>query len=137
MVGFVLDCSIVAAWVYDDEKREDVDALFDLMMSTGVIVPGHWPFELGNMLRQGVRRKRVLPEIGIEELRRVMRLHIAVAPTPDEATMDAIWGLADERQLTFYDAAYLQLALDRGLPLATLDSALIAACRSSDLPVLP
>ena len=35
--------------------------------------------------------------------------------------------LAARHQLSTYDAAYLELALRRGLPLATLDSALLAA----------
>jgi predicted nucleic acid-binding protein len=37
---------------------------------------------------------------------------------------------------TSYDAAYLELALRRNLPLATLDADLIRACKTASLTVL-
>ena len=45
--------------------------------------------------------------------------------------------LARSHRLTSYDAAYLELALRRGLPLATRDKALQAAARLEGVPLLP
>jgi predicted nucleic acid-binding protein len=45
--------------------------------------------------------------------------------------------LAQQHRLTSYDAAYLELAIRRGLPLATLDEALQAAAKIEKVPLLP
>ena len=47
-----------------------------------------------------------------------------------------IASLAFKHGLTTYDAAYLALALDEGLPLATLDKELAAAARAEKVPIL-
>ena len=44
--------------------------------------------------------------------------------------------MADRFGLTIYDAAYLELANRRGLPLATLDGELRAAAAVIDVPLL-
>jgi predicted nucleic acid-binding protein len=50
------------------------------------------------------------------------------------------WGetlrLAEKRKLTLYDAAYLELAMRRGLPLATLDADLRSAAQSEKVQLL-
>jgi predicted nucleic acid-binding protein len=55
--------------------------------------------------------------------------------TPDPLTVDNVWGtafvLAEELQLTAYDAAYLELALRQEAPLATLDDRLRRAAREA------
>jgi predicted nucleic acid-binding protein len=45
--------------------------------------------------------------------------------------------LARSPRLTSYDAAYLELALRRSLPLATRDKALQAAARLEGVPLMP
>jgi predicted nucleic acid-binding protein len=45
-------------------------------------------------------------------------------------------GLALRYNLSAYDAAYLELALRKSLPLATLDAQLDAAARQAGVPVL-
>jgi len=45
--------------------------------------------------------------------------------------------LADVHQITVYDASYLELALRRGLPLATRDEQLAAAAISAGAALLP
>ena len=58
----------------------------------------------------------------------------------DGETLSLAWSdtlsLADELRLTVYDACYLELALRRRLPLATLDQTLRAAARKIDVPVI-
>lgn len=59
----------------------------------------------------------------------------------DASTNDVAWSetltLADRHNLTVYDAAYLELAMRRALPLATLDTRLADAARAEGLAVLP
>lgn len=54
--------------------------------------------------------------------------------------MDHLWtttvALADRHRLTIYDATYLELAIRRGLPLATLDQELRVAAEREGVPLL-
>jgi predicted nucleic acid-binding protein len=59
----------------------------------------------------------------------------------DDETVSQAWSvitdLARSERLTAYDAAYLELALRLGLPLATLDRDLAVAARRRGVTVLP
>ena len=66
-------------------------------------------------------------------LRDLSRTATIVDGIPDEM---AVLTLARRRRLTAYDAAYLELALRRGLPLATLDGALASAARAEGVSLV-
>jgi predicted nucleic acid-binding protein len=102
-----------------------------------VLVPSLWPFEIGNIFLNSIKRKRLTPEAARRQLERAMRFPIEIEPAPDQEVTAAIWRSAREFSLTFYDASYLELAARRGLPLATLDEALLVACNASGVPRLP
>lgn len=124
----VLDCSATLPWIFADEARPETDRLLDTLTSgTRAWVPALWHLELGNVLLGAMRRERI-DQAGVEAfLSRLDAYDIAV----DEETISRAWGktldLAQQHNLSTYDAAYLELALRRHLPLATLDRALIAA----------
>ncbi len=130
--GFVLDCSATLPWVFGDEATAATDRLLDELTAGAVAwVPALWHLELGNVLVGAQRRGRI-DQAGMEEfLSRLGVYDIFV----DKETIPQSWNktldLAVQYRLSTYDAAYLELALRRGLPLATLDSALITAARSS------
>ena len=73
------------------------------------------------------------PETCARFLRELSRLAIIVDGVPDET---GVLTLARHRRLTVYDAAYLELALRRDLPLATLDGALAGAARAEGSPLI-
>lgn len=137
MGGFVLDCSATLPWVFADEASPAADALLDqLVLGEQAWVPALWHLELGNVLLGAKRRSRI-DQAGIEAfLSRLAVYDIAV----DDQTMERAWqktfDLALQHGLSTYDASYLELALRRGLPLATLDRQLAAAARASGVPVL-
>src|SRR5947207_11889830 len=85
--------------------------------------------------RHGRRIARLTPDAQhrLQETRRVAQFAIAVDDAPDQATLMA---LTRQHRLTVYDAAYLELALREGVPLATLDSSLAAAARAEGVVVL-
>jgi predicted nucleic acid-binding protein len=138
MAAFVLDCSATLPWVFADEASPAADALLDqLVQGERAWVPALWHLELGNVLLGAKRRNRI-DQAGIEAFLSQLAVYdIAV----DEQTMERAWqktlDLALQHGLSTYDASYLELALRRGLPLATLDRQLIAAARASGVPVLP
>jgi predicted nucleic acid-binding protein len=115
----VLDRSATLAWVYGDETTEAIRRLFDAVADEGAIVPALWRLEVANSLAAAVRRGRIHADFCRASLADLALLDI----TTDQDTDFHPWGetlkLADRFQLTSYDAAYLELAARRSLPLAT------------------
>jgi predicted nucleic acid-binding protein len=69
-------------------------------------------------------------------LLRLGRLNIKVDSESADHILTNVHRLAVAYRLTSYDAAYLELALRRNLPLATLDNELVAACKASGVVLL-
>ncbi|MGA7753344.1 MAG: type II toxin-antitoxin system VapC family toxin [Candidatus Sulfotelmatobacter sp.] len=135
-MSFVLDSSIALAWVYSDETTLAVAQVFDLLSLGGAWVPGLWRLEVANVLEMGVRRKRHRADFRDATLSDLAKLPIQVDADTDRQAWDATLHLAIRHQLTLYDAAYLELALRRGLALATLDEALRNAAGAEKLTLL-
>jgi predicted nucleic acid-binding protein len=99
-------------------------------------VPSLWRLETANGLQVAIRRKRIDGAFRDHALIHLARLPITIDPETDVQAWTATLQLADRFQLTLYDAAYLELAQRRTLPLATLDSALRPAAEALGLPLL-
>jgi predicted nucleic acid-binding protein len=136
-VSFVLDSSVVATWVFGDEVSAATDHLARRLETDVGVAPAMFPFELGNVLLLGLRRGRLKAELVVGQLERLAGMSIEIEEPPSGVTLLATWRVANDHRLTFYDASYLELALRRGLPLATLDAELIAACAVLGHPRLP
>ena len=126
-MSLVLDASATLAWVYGEETDVDLDFLYEFAGRWGAVVPQLWHLEVVNILLLNHRRGKHDLEFVDRRLLGLRGLLIAV----DEDTQVRAWGetarLAVKHSLTSYDSAYLELALRRGLPLATLDKALLRA----------
>ncbi len=124
---FVLDGSVTLAWYFLDEMNDYAHAVRDALPRGQAVVPSLWPLEVANVLLVGERRKRISPADTLQFLSLLETFPITV----DEETNARAWGdtlgLARAHNLSVYDAAYLELAMRRGLPLATLDDKLKAA----------
>lgn len=119
----VVDASVAAAWVLPDESSAVADAILDRVASEGATVPDLLWHELRNIFLMAARRGR-LPATGVApSLLRLRRLPVETVPVAAGGDA-ALTALAARRSLTAYDAAYLQLAIDRELQLATADRAL-------------
>jgi len=123
-MSLVLDSSIALAWVYSEEATAPVTAVFQTLALEGAWVPGLWRLEVANVLEMGVRRKRHTFEFRDSTLADLAQLPIQVDGETDQHAWGATLRLAEHYLLTLYDAAYLELALRRNLPLATLDEEL-------------
>lgn len=126
-MSLVLDSSATLAWIYGDETTAAVRAVFDAVANTGAIVPALWRLEVANSLTIAVRRGRIDSGFRQAALDDLALLEIAVDPNTDTHAWSGTLRLADRFRLTVYDAAYLELAERRSLPLATLDAPLAAA----------
>lgn len=135
-MSLVLDSSVTLAWVYSDETIQAVSHVLQLVNSNGAWVPSLWRLEVANILEMGVRRKRHDAVFRDATLADLSLLPVSI----DLETERQAWGptlrLAERHRLTLYDAAYLELAHRRGLPLASLDAELRAAAKNEDVALL-
>ena len=135
-MSLVLDSSVTLAWVYSDESTLPVKAVFERVTSTGAWVPGLWRLEVANVLEMAVRRGRVPSSFRDATLADLALLEIRTDPDTNHHAWGATVQLSKRHRLTVYDAAYLELALRRGLPLATLDEELQTAGAAEGVELL-
>jgi predicted nucleic acid-binding protein len=135
-MAFVLDCSVALAWVLPDEGSTYADALLDRLVAEGAVVPPIWPLEVGNVLLAALRQRRIRQTEFEPTVERLKRLPIEVDIGATDHALAGVLVLAAQHGLTTYDAAYLELAQRRRLPLATLDKRLRTACRAAKVEVL-
>jgi len=135
-MSLVLDSSATLARLWEDETTEAVSRLFELIRDRGAWVPSLWRLEVANALEMDVRRGRHVAEFRDGALADLALLPIQIDPETDRHAWDATLRLAGRHRLTLYDAAYLELALRRALPLATLDRQLRAAAHDENVELL-
>lgn len=123
--AFVVDASVSAAWFLPDEATPDSEAALQATATHDVWVPALWLLEIGNLLLSAQRRKRISADKRRELAGAASALRLKVDREP--VSIAALDDIAARHGLSAYDAAYLELALRRGLALATQDQALTAA----------
>ncbi|PIP41536.1 MAG: VapC toxin family PIN domain ribonuclease [Desulfobacterales bacterium CG23_combo_of_CG06-09_8_20_14_all_51_8] len=133
---FVIDNSVVMAWCFEDETSPYADFVLDSLKNMTAIVPSIWPLEVGNVLTVAERKKRLNEAASNKFIALLSELPIIVDQEPPERMLREILSLARKNQLSTYDASYLDLAMKRALPIATLDDRLIAAARQNDVRVM-
>lgn len=137
MTTLVVDCSVTIPWIVEDEATDETEALLDQLTKTTAKLPAIWSFEVGNFLIQAVRRGRIIEDSFETRLAVLAALPIIVAEPLDTAGIRRVAQLGTAQGLTAYDAAYLDLALREGVPLASLDARLRAAAEARGVAVLP
>lgn len=135
-MSLVLDTSATLAWLYLDETTEPIREIFHQVNDSGAWVPSLWRLEIANVLEMGVRRNRHDAGFRDATLSDLGLLPIYLDPDTNEHAWGATLRLAELHRLTVYDATYLELALRRGLPLATLDHELRAAAEAEKVKLL-
>jgi predicted nucleic acid-binding protein len=134
---FVLDASVTLAWCFPDEHTTYAEVSLDLLANGAeAMAPAIWPFEVANALLVGEKRKRVTVAQVTSILMRIADLPISVEPVQVGHAFQQVLALARQTDLTEYDAAYLELALRLGLPLATLDARLRKASKDAGIALL-
>ncbi len=135
-MSFVLDNSVALTWCFEDERTPATTALLEQLGQSGALAPMLWPLEALNGLLVAERRGR------LDAARRhiLAGFLVALPVKLDDETARQAWtataALAERFNLSSYDAAYLELAHRRNLPLASLDRELRAAAGALGLTVL-
>jgi predicted nucleic acid-binding protein len=133
----VIDASVALSWCFQDEATAATDALVLRVRRQGAVVPAHWPLEVLNALLVAERRGRIGRSETTAHVRTIEDLGIDVDEETVRRAAHETLALARAEQLSLYDAAYLELALRRGLSLATLDKDLAKAAKRSGVSVVP
>lgn len=120
-MNFVLDASAALAWCFADEATPATRNLLEKLETDTAYVPAHWSLEVGNILVSAERRGRISYAKVAEFLTLLQNLPIETDEETAYRGFHEILALAHAEKLTTYDAAYLELAMRLGMPLATKD----------------
>lgn len=132
-MAFVADNSITVAWSVSRQANRYSRQMLERSRREAVHAPHVWPLEFLNTLRVLERRARLLAHQVDGIVARMARMNIRVETGP--ANTRALLDLSRRFDLSIYDASYLELAMRRGLPLATRDDTLARAARAAGIPL--
>ena len=133
--NLVVDNSIVMTWCFKDETNHYADTILESFEKTTAFVPSIWPLEVGNVLLVAERKNRLSTADSTHFISLLSNLPIIVEQELPERMIKEIFALAREHKLSTYDASYLDLAMRKGIPIATLDKNLIAAAKQSHVKI--
>ena len=122
--GFVLDASVTLSWAFREELNEYTRSVLRALRDGKASVPSIWPLEVGNALLVAERRERLKHAEVMQFLTFLRELPVTVEREFPDRVFGEVLALAREQGLSVYDAAYLDLAMRLGLPLATQGKAL-------------
>lgn len=118
-MSWIADCSVAMAWCFEDEVTPRTESLLDRTRTEGLILPGHWPLEVTNVLRSAARKGRLTETQALQRAAILMSLPIQYDSLTHIVAFTSTYRLAARYKLTMYDAAYLELAIRIGASLAT------------------
>ena len=116
-----------------DEEEPTANSAMQQVIEQGGVTPRIWWYELRNALLVNERRGRISPQQVSDTLADSLALGILMDDEHDESRL---LDLARRYELTVYDAAYLEVAARRSLPLATLDRRLREAAEAIGVAVV-
>jgi len=135
-VSLVLDSSVTLSWFFEVERTAATASVLERVVEHGAVVPAIWRLEVANALQSGLRRGRLDAAFRDASLSDLAQLAVATDPETDSHAWAGTLQLADRFRLTLYDAAYLELARRRHLPLATLDRDLCVVGKAFGMELL-
>lgn len=133
----VVDASVMIAWLINEPHLSLNDDIYRLLGTESIVVPAHWPAEIGNALLVNARRGRI-PLARLDDMiQQIHMLDITVETPSLIESVDAVIQFATKEKLTAYDAAYVILARKANATLLTVDKEMRDAARRTEIPVLP
>lgn len=132
----VIDASIALSWCFHDERTPYTQQLLARVIQQGASVPQLWHLEVSNAMLIGLIKGRINESDLLLQLQYLNELPVSVDLDTANAAFAQIYQIARSDRLTTYDAAYVELALRSGLPLATLDKAMRKAATKHGVQVI-
>jgi len=132
---FVLDNSVVSGWYLSDQASAYTDAVALKLQDDKALVPSLWQMELANVLKTACTKGK----LSITQARQILDvlaqlpIEVDTGPAPGQRQL---FELAMRYGLSSYDAAYLELAMRHGLPIATRDEQLQLAASAAGVDIV-
>lgn len=137
-MSFVLDASVALLWLVPETNPAGGNyarAALMALKESQAIVPSLFALEAANVVAK-VESKGVVTEADSQRFVALLgRLDIVTDQATAIHALGDTLNLARRHRLSAYDAAYLELALRTGLPLATLDADLMKAASTAGMPI--
>jgi predicted nucleic acid-binding protein len=132
----VVDCSVTMPWLLKNDKTGYAVKVLQSLGTTIALVPRLWFLEVANVLLVFERRKRITQAESGRFAELLTQLPFDVDDSVYNRVFDGVISLAREQMLSLYDAVYLELAMRRGMPLATLDKGLVKAAKAVGVEIV-
>lgn len=134
---FVLDNSVAMRWCFEPGTHRYAEFILEkLEAGDTAVVPVMWLYEVSAVLAREQNRGRLSEPDAQGFLADLQSLNITIDQESAGRILTDVHQLALAHRLTSYDAAYLELAMRRGLPIATLDDDLAKASRAAGVSVI-
>ena len=133
MTAIVIDNAVFLSWCLGDEDDPAAAEAMRRVAEEGGVVPHIWWYELRNALLMNERRGRLSLQQVSDTLDDSLEMGIAIDDGHDGSLL---LDIARGHDLSVYDAAYLEIALRRSMPLATLDRHLRAAAEAIGVSII-
>ena len=129
---FIADASVAVAWVHPAQATAETEAMLQAVSDGAVLeVPALWSLEVANALVSLTRRNRLTEDERAKALGWLRSLPVKLDHEMASLGFTKLSELASEYTLSVYDAAYLELALRRKLPLGCKDGPLREAAKKA------
>jgi predicted nucleic acid-binding protein len=133
-IPWIIDASLAMNWYLADEQdREYSISVFSALSDRQILVPSLWIYEIANVLLVARRRGRIDPDRIQYVLETVTSFNLQIDEVVPASAL-RLTRIASQYELTIYDAAYLDLAMRSGSPIATKDKALLKAMQIAEVP---
>ena len=136
MTDLVLDASVALTWCFKNEATAAADRVLGRLAAEAASVPAIWHLEIANVLALSERRGRITPADTAEFIALLETLEIVIDDETPSRAFGRVLDLARKERLMTYDAAYLELAMRLGVPLASKDADLCDAAERLGVSVL-
>jgi len=136
VTDLVLDASVALSWCFKNEATATGDRVLERLVLDAASVPAIWHLEIANVLALSERCGRIKPAGSGEFIALLETLAIVVDEETPSRALGSVLDLARAEQLTAHDAAYLELAIRLGVPLASKDADLCDAAERLGVSVL-
>ncbi|MCC5867734.1 MAG: type II toxin-antitoxin system VapC family toxin [Gammaproteobacteria bacterium] len=133
-MSFVLDNSVLTGWFVSNQADAYGDAIAARLADTPAWAPALLELEFTNVLRTACRRGAMTAALAREVIDLIATLPIHI--DREVVSPASHFSLAMRYDLSSSDAAYLELALRRELPVATRDGALAEAAWAAGVGVV-
>lgn len=137
-MSLALDDSVTMRWCFGDGQPNDVayaDSVMDVLLASAIHVPAVWRLEVANVLVRAELHGLISDSHTSAFIGKLRKLRLIV--DGEGRVFDDTLQLARRHHLSAYDAVYLELALRKRLPLATLDSDLRKAAKRAGVTIFP